>query len=40
MRDAGRCVRRYPLWSIRMRERAYNFTAQFRVGRGTRTVLY
>jgi hypothetical protein len=25
---------------IRMRERAYNFSAHFRVGRGARTVLY
>jgi hypothetical protein len=28
-----------PLRSIRMRERVYNFSAHFRVGRGTRTVL-
>jgi hypothetical protein len=25
---------------IRMRERSYNFSAHFRVGRGARTVLY
>jgi hypothetical protein len=29
-----------PLRSIRMRERAYNFSVHFRVGRGARTVLY
>jgi hypothetical protein len=29
-----------PLRSVRMRERAYNFSDYFRVGRGARTVLY
>jgi hypothetical protein len=29
-----------PVRGIRMRERAYNFSAHFRVGRGTRAVLY
>jgi hypothetical protein len=29
-----------PLRSIRMRERAYNFSAHLRVGRGARTELY
>jgi hypothetical protein len=40
MRDAGRCVSVTPLRSIRMRERAYNLSALFRGGRGTRTVLH
>jgi hypothetical protein len=35
MRGAVRGVT--PLRSIRMRERAYNFIAHFRVGRGVRT---
>jgi hypothetical protein len=29
-----------PLWSIRMPDRAYNFSTHFRVGRGASTVLY
>jgi hypothetical protein len=40
MRDAGAVRGVTPLQSIRMRERAYNFSAHFGVGRGTRTVLY
>jgi hypothetical protein len=38
MRGAVRVVT--PLRSIRMRERAYNFSVHFRVGLGARTVLY
>jgi hypothetical protein len=38
MRGAVRGVT--PQRSIRMRERAYNFRAHFRVGWGARTVLY
>jgi hypothetical protein len=39
MGDVGRYAGRSAL-RIRMRERAYNYSANFRVGRGTRTVLY
>jgi hypothetical protein len=38
MRDAVRVVT--PLRSIRMRERAYNFIAHFRVSRAARSILY
>jgi hypothetical protein len=38
MRGAVRGVT--PLRRIRMRERAYNFSAHFRIGPGARTVLY
>jgi hypothetical protein len=40
MWDAGRCAGFIPLRSIRMRERANNFSAHIRVGRGARIVLY
>jgi hypothetical protein len=36
--DAARGVT--PVRGIHMRERAYNFSVHFRVGRGARTVLY
>jgi hypothetical protein len=38
MRDAMRGVT--PLGIIRMRVRAYNFSAQYTVGRGALTALY
>jgi hypothetical protein len=38
MRGAVRGVT--PVWSIRMLERAYNFSAHFSVRRGACTVLY